>query len=281
MRNGTAPGIIRRKGAEGSLPVPLEEKIEILVVLCGDDNDRIRDTAFKTLQGWNSGELKELLASPSAPLPILDFAVGYLAPGRRDVQEGLLGNPQLPDDLRQWVQSLAARGDTEASLATPPSPSAAPSGEKGQDPARDTLLQRIGHMSTAEKIKCALTGNQEERLLLIRDSNKIVARAVLQSPKLSPQEIESVASMQNVTEDVLRLVATNRKFMKSYNVVRTLVNNPRAPLDVTMHLINHLNDRDLKSLSLNKNVPDVIRSLAVKLIRQKIESQKVKLTSKH
>ncbi len=262
--------------------MPLEEKIEILVALCGDDNDGIRDTAFRTLQGWNPGELKQLLADPSTPLLILDFAVGYLAPGRRDVQEGLLGNPQLPDDLREWVQGLAARGDAEASLAAAPSPGApAPAVEEGEDPARETLLQRIARMSTAEKIKCALTGNQEERLVLIRDSNKIVARAVLQSPKLSGQEIDSVASMTNVTEDVLRLVAKSRKFMKTYSVALALVNNPRAPLDVTLHLITRLNDRDLKALSLNKNVPDAIRGMAVKFIRQKIEAQKVKLPSKH
>ncbi len=262
----------------------LEEKIEILVALCGDDNDGIRDTAFKTLQGWNPGELKDVLAAPSTPLPVLDFAVGYLAPGRRDVQEGLLGNPQLPDDLREWVQGLAARGDSEASLAAAPSPGApAPAVQEGdpKDPSRETLLQRIARMSTAEKIKCALTGNQEERLVLIRDSNKIVSRAVLQSPKLSGQEIDSVASMTNVTEDVLRLVAKNRKFIKSYSVVLALVNNPRAPLDVTMHLITRLNDRDLKALSLNKNVPDVIRGMAVKFIRQKIEAQKVKIPTKH
>jgi hypothetical protein len=264
--------------------VPLEEKIEILVALCGDDNDSIRDTAFKTLQGWNPGELKQLLADPSTPLLVLDFAVGYLAPGRRDVQEGLLGNPQLPDDLREWVQGLAAHDDVEASLAAAPSPGGpAPAVEESdlKDPTRETLLQRISRMSTAEKIKCALTGNQEERLALIRDSNKIVARAVLQSPKLSSQEIDNIASMTNVTEDVLRLIAKNRRFLKSYSVVHSLLNNPRAPLDVTLPLITRLNDRDLKSLSLNKNVPDVIRGMAVKFIRQKVESQKVKLPTKH
>jgi hypothetical protein len=208
--------------------------------------------------------------------------VGYLAPGRREVQEGLLQNPHLPADLRERVQGLAARPDTEASLTGPlATTDTAATGAGPHDATRDTLLQRIAHMSTAEKIKAALTGDQEERMVLIRDSNKIVARAVLQSPKLSEQEIENIAGMTSVSEDVLRFVATKRRFMKNYAIVHTLVNNPRAPLDITLRLVNRLNDRDQKALSLNKNVAEVLRSLAVKMIRQKIEAQKIKLPGKH
>ncbi len=136
-------------------------------------------------------------------------------------------------------------------------------------------------MAVPEKIKLALAGSQEERLILIRDPNKLVARAVLQSPKLSDQEIENIASMKNVTEEVLRLVATNRKFMKSYQVVRTLVNNPRAPIDVTVPMINRLNERDQKSLTLNRNVPDVLRAMALKAVKQKEEAKKVKISTGH
>ncbi len=272
MRTGTAPEVIRRKGAEGSLPVALEEKIEILIFLCSDDDATIRDTAFKTLQSCSSDDIRPLLSNPATPLPILDFAVGYLVPGRADLQEALLQNSQLPGDLREWLQSLTIRPD---SFNTPPASPIPIIDEEGvRDATRETLLQRIARMSTAEKIKVALTGSQEERLLLIRDSNKVVARAVLQSPKLSDQEIESVASMKNVPEEVLRLIATNRKFMKSYPVVHALVNNPRAPLDATMHVVNRMNDRDLKGLSINKNVPDTLRTMALKLIKQKTDAHK-------
>ncbi len=137
-------------------------------------------------------------------------------------------------------------------------------------------------MPAAEKIKTALTGNQEERLLLIRDSNKLVARAVLQSPKLSDAETENIASMKNVTEEVLRLIAMNRKFMKSYSVVRQLINNPRTPIDVGLPLLNRLNERDLKGLMLNKNIAEVIRGMAQKMIKLKEEASKPKIkTGKH
>jgi len=146
---------------------------------------------------------------------------------------------------------------------------------------RETLIQKISRMTVQEKIKAALHGNLETRSILIRDANKIITRAVLQSPKISDTEAESYAAAKNVSEEVLRLIAANRKFMKTYVVVRALVNNPRAPIDVTLRLIPRISDRDLKGLSLNRNVPEVIRSMAVKIIRQKEEATKVKLPGRH
>ncbi len=149
-----------------------------------------------------------------------------------------------------------------------------------EDPKKMTLLQKINKMTPSEKIKAALTGNMEERLLLIRDSNKLVARAVLGSPKLTDQEIENIASMKNVTEEVLRLISMNRKFMRTYAVVRQLINNPRTPIDVGMSLLHRVNDRDMKALMLNKNIAEVVRGMALKMMKQKEEANKPKLPHK-
>jgi hypothetical protein len=224
-------------------------------------------------------ELVQVLANPAAPLEVLDFAANHLITGRPEIADALLSNIALPDDLREWVK-MTADLEREASLVAPtPAPlEAEPGTEKTQE--RETLLQRINRMTAAEKIKAALTGNQEERLLLIRDSNKIVARAVLQSPKLSDMEIENFASMKNVTEEVLRLIAVNRKFMKSYSVIRSLLNNPRTPIDVALPLLNRMNERDLKGLMINKNVAEVVRGMAQKMVKQKEEANKPKLPGK-
>jgi len=200
--------------------------------------------------------------------------------GRKEIGEALLRNVALPDDLRAWVQQTLGL-DQKKTLVAPQSglvEPGAPGGEKVQE--RETLLQRISRLSAAEKIGLALKGNQEERLLLIRDSNKLVARAVLQSPKLTDAEIEAYASMKSVTEEVLRLITMNRAFMKSYAVVRALVNNPRAPIDVALPLLNRLNERDLKGLMLNRNVAEVVRGMATKMVKQREEATKVKLPGK-
>ena len=122
-------------------------------------------------------------------------------------------------------------------------------------------------MKVAQRVKLALLGSREERSLLIRDSSRVVIRAVLASPKLSDSEAEGFASMKNVSQEVLRLISMSRKFMKRYIVVKNLVMNPRSPLDVTLPLLNRLIIQDLRSASNSKDIPDTLRKMANKLVK--------------
>jgi len=282
LRAGNAPLLIRRKAAEGNLPVSLGEKIEILVSLSLDPDEVTRSRAFTTLKNWNPTELNQVFSDPATPAPMLEFAVRHLISEREELAEVLAGNSALSDPLRRLIQNNAKESAGQSPESEPASTGDAEEEEASSlAPNRQTLFQKINHMTVAEKINTALMGSHEERTLLVRDSNKIVARAVLQSPKLSDQEAESIATMKNVPEEILRLIATNRKFIKSYGVARNLVSNPRTPIDVGLPLINRLNTRDLKELSLNRNVAEVIRSMAFKLVKQKEEANKPKNPHKH
>lgn len=138
------------------------------------------------------------------------------------------------------------------------------------EPARrQTLLQRISNLTVVQRIQLALKGGVEERRTLIRDPSKLVQRAVLQSPHLNEREVEGFASQTNVSEDILRRIASNRNFRKNYTIVRNLMNNPKTPLDVSLHMLAMLNAQDLKLLTTNKNIPETLRSMAVKLERQR------------
>jgi hypothetical protein len=134
---------------------------------------------------------------------------------------------------------------------------------------RQSLLQRMATMNIVQRIQLAVKGGREERMLLIRDPNKIVQRGVLQSPRLTDLEIENFAAMTNVSQEVLRIISKNRNFMKSYVVIKNLTKNPKSPLDVSLHLLPHLTPADLKQLAANKNVPETLRSTALKLQRQR------------
>jgi hypothetical protein len=223
-----------------------------------------------------------LLSDAATPWSVIDYLASYVVPGQQDLIAALLQNAGVPPDIVDWVkQAPPCRTDAPPPLlgAGPPAKDSAEGSKK--DPQRQTLLQRIGAMTPPEKIKTALTGNQEERLVLIHDSNKLVALAVLGSPKLSEAEVEAFAMMKNVTEEVLRHISTSRAFMKRYTVAVALVNNPRTPLDVTLPLINRLNERDLKNLSMNKNVPETLRTLGLKIYKQRKGPQHSKLPGKH
>jgi hypothetical protein len=139
---------------------------------------------------------------------------------------------------------------------------------------RQTLLQQIAKMNVSQRVQFAVKGGSEARRTLIRDSNKVVQRAVLQSPRLTDQEVEAFAAMANLTDEILRLIAANRVFRKNYTVVRNLVNNPKLPLDVSLHLLPMVNAVDLKKLTMNKNVPETLRTTAIKLQRQRAEFKK-------
>jgi hypothetical protein len=268
--------VVRRKACRGELPVSLQEKIEILVLLAVDRDEESRNSAFHTLESWVSEELQQVLSDSSTPVAVLEFVAYELAPGRKELGDALLRNPSLPGQLREWVEDTAAlfaeAESSESSEAPVPLQAAAEDGNSSPEQGpqkKETVLQRIHRMSTVRKIKAAITGSQEERMILIRDPNKLVSRAVLQSPKLSDHEAENYASMKDVSEETLRLIARSRKFMKSYAVVRALLNNPRTPIDVGLPLLHHINDRDLKGLGHNRNVSDVIRTMANKFIKRK------------
>jgi hypothetical protein len=139
---------------------------------------------------------------------------------------------------------------------------------------RQTLIERLTRMSVSERVQFAIKGGSEARRTLIRDSNKVVQRAVLQSPRLTDQEVEAFATMTSLTDEILRLIASNRKFRKNYSVVRNLLNNPKTPLDVSLHMLPMCNVMDLKKLTNNKNVPETLRTTAVKLQRTRAELKK-------
>jgi hypothetical protein len=139
---------------------------------------------------------------------------------------------------------------------------------------RGSALQKISKLGITGRIQLAMKGTKEERSLLIRDGTKIVALAVLESPKLTDGEVEKFANQKNVLEAVLRAITLKRRFMKQYAIVRNLTNNPRTPIDVSLGLIKHLLVTDLKNLAGNKEVSDTVRKMALRMFRQKLDVTK-------
>jgi hypothetical protein len=52
--------------------------------------------------------------------------------------------------------------------------------------------------------------------------------------------------------------------MKNYAVAAALARNPKTPVGVSMNLLSRLNDKDLRALSTNRNVAEVVRASARK-----------------
>ncbi len=129
-------------------------------------------------------------------------------------------------------------------------------------PERISLIMRIMRMNVKDRVKLGMKGDREARAVLIRDSNKLVAQAVIHNPRITDQEVEAIAAMRTVSDEVLRIIAMNRAWARSYPIIHNLARNPRTPLPTAMTVVARLYAKDLKTLSQNRNVPEAVRRQA-------------------
>lgn len=266
FRRGDAARDVRLLAAQGALSRVPHEQLALLVLLSDDEDAEVAQTAHATLRALPAPVLRAFLAGPSVPQEMKQFFAARGAP-----------DPSVPPQ---------AAPDPTPPVA--PSPSAAPAGPAaagGQDgpgpdddeddeddedgvagvgdKAAPTLLAGL---PIKKKIKLASKGTREQRAQLIRDPNKLVAAAVLSSPKLTDAEVEAFAKMQNVTEEVLRVIGMNRTWLKNYGVVLGLVKNAKTPAAISMQLLQRVNERDMKMLAVDRNVPESLRLAARKFM---------------
>jgi hypothetical protein len=137
--------------------------------------------------------------------------------------------------------------------------------EGDASPERISLIRRIMFMTVKDRVKLGLKGDREARGILIRDSNKIVATAVMHNPRLTDHEVENIASLRTVAEEVLRLIGMNHAWARSYPIIHNLARNPRTPMATAVHILPRIRTKDLKSISLNRNVSEAVRRQAYRL----------------
>ena len=137
--------------------------------------------------------------------------------------------------------------------------------EGDASPERISLIRRIMFMTVKDRVKLGIKGDREARGILIRDANKIVATAVIHNPRLTDNEVENIAAMRTVSDEVLRLVGANRAWARSYPIIHNLARNPRTPLATAISILPRIRTSDLKSIGLSRNVPEGVRRQAYRL----------------
>lgn len=180
-----------------------------------------------------------------------------------EVADADIDDSWLPAELLEelYEETIAQRAASMERIISETSGEAA--GEIA--PERIALIRRIILMNVKDRIKLGLKGDREARSILIRDSNKVVSTAVIRNPRVTEQEVEGIAAMRTVTDEVLRLIAMNRQWARSYTVIHNLARNPRTPLPTAMTLISRLRAKDLQSLTQNRNVSENVRRQAYRL----------------
>ncbi len=217
----------------------------------------------------NAQEIATEAGKPFQPLGGMYEFEGTAVEGTAPAEEHMAAGPVAPtaSEAASPVKAVPAAAPAKAPLH----PKKAVGGHEQE---RGSALQKIAKLDITGRIQLAMKGTKEDRSILIRDSTKLVALAVLESPKITDGEVEKIANQKNVLEAVLRRITMKRRFMKNYAVVRNLVANPRTPLDVSLGLMKNILTADLRNLSSNKEVSDTIRKLATKMFKQKTNTAK-------
>jgi hypothetical protein len=243
FRRGEVARDIRLLAAQGALAPRALEQLGLLVLLVGDHDPDIASAAEATLASIPRESLASFLARSDVPTEMRGFFA----------ERGI--EPAVTSGADSEAPLLDAAPDPE-----PP--------EESGDPEQDraSTLQRIAGMTVAQRMSLAMKGSREERAILIRDPNKIVGVAVLSSPKMTETEIESIAKMTSVSDELLRIIANTRAWVKNYGVTLALAKNPKTPVAISMNLLARLNERDLKVLSSDRNVAEIVRITARKKV---------------
>ena len=240
FKRGEAARDVRLLAAQGGLGVRAHDQLAILVLLLDDPDPEIRTTADATLNRIPSDVLSRFLGRSDIPIGIREFFA----------DRGIFpaGDAALDSE-----QPLVEAEHDDAFAAD-------------EDEDKDTVSQKIAAMSMPEKLKAATKGTKEMRAILVRDPNKLICAAVMSSPKLTEQEVEGIARMASVSDDVLRIIGANRAWMKNYKIASGLTRNPKTPLALSLHILHRINDRDLATLAVDRNVPEQLRIAAKKKI---------------
>jgi hypothetical protein len=131
------------------------------------------------------------------------------------------------------------------------------------------IYSMLKKMTIAERARLAQKANKSVRLLLVKDSNRLVARSVMRSPRLTESDVEQIAKTREVDEDVLRIISQNKLWMRKYSITKNLAFNPRTPLAVSMTLTKNLSNNDIKSGSRDHNIPAALRQFITKVAQKR------------
>ena len=288
----------------GSIPLAAEDKVELLAVLAADADPTFVERAKQALFSAPAAAVAAAVARADADARLFSYCAEHAA-STAGVADAMAKNPACPTaevarvalqltnpGIQALLDNMERFGSDEKLMAAVSrnananaeqkmllqelhkghltQAEVAAAAEAEPDPVkRETLTQRLAKMNVVQRLTLALKGGREERMFLIRDPNKLIQRCVLQSPRITDTEVELFASQTNVSQEVLRAISLSRLFMKNYTVAKNLCSNPKAPLDITLHLMNRLNATDLGKLCQNKNIPETLRSTAMKLHRKR------------
>jgi len=240
FKRGEVARDVRLLAAQGGFAPRADEQLSILVHLLDDPDPEVRSTADDTLNAIPVPALAAFLAKPDLSLDLREFFA----------DRGIFPDGDVVID---FDKALVDTGDDDPDL-------------EDETLDQESVVQKLQKMTFPQRLKAAVKGSKEIRMILVRDTNKMIAAAAMSSPKMTEQDVEGIAGMGSVSDDVLRMIAHKRAWMKNYKIVLRLCKNPKTPVAISMNLLQRLMEKDLVQMSTDRNVPEPLRIAARKKV---------------
>ena len=251
---GDVPREVRLLAAGGLVTAEGRDRLVLLAFLTTDADVGVAARARQTIAAIPSSALRLFLVRDEVPEELRTWYSPYVTAAPEGVADA---------DVAPVERRLASRDHLpvpdDVDMPVDADPAVVQAIEAAASNEEEEVHRLLTSLPVPDKIKIATLGRREQRSILVRDPNRIVSTAVLASPKLTDLEVENFARMQNVSEEVLRIIGTSRAWTKKYSVISALVKNPRTPTSVSLPLMTRLVERELKGLTVDRNVPESVR----------------------
>jgi hypothetical protein len=265
------------RGARGDIPLPAADFLTFLLFCCGSTDAELKGAAVKSIRALPVASIDDYLDSPDAHPRIIDLLarVRFTDPA---MVAKIATTPGVSIETLRFLEGKGALADA----SEPPPETVAEPRDEGPEEGEDvpeegseeteefrTKYQMAQAMGVSEKIKMALTGDKEWRSILFKDSNKLVNGAVIKNPRITDPEILFIAKSKIQNDEVVRLICSNKEWMKIYAVKKAMVENPKTPLPKALRFLMQLTEKDLASIAKSKNISSVISTNARKTLLNK------------
>lgn len=282
----------RLQAASGRVQLAPGDLVLLLYYLCHDPDQDVKRQAMATLRSLEPPLLAQILSDRGLHPQILDALV-QLHGRKKELAPLFTGHPALTEKAAAW---LAAQGVAPGAGAVPASPQkgapprhAVP--HKEHDPAGEeeapcpdedkpideeeyqSKYQMVQSMGVGDKIKMAMTGDKEWRTLLIKDTNKLVSGAAIKNPRITEAEVLAIAKSAVQNDEIMRVICTNKEWIKNPQIRKALVENNKTPLPYALRFVGTLTEKELSSLAKSKNVSTVIATQARRILLSKKDNR--------
>ena len=204
-----------------------------------------------------SSDVLEILIEDSSEPDIFD-EIARANKNRHEILELLYQHPNVPEQVKSFISGILQLTAHTSAVKSEV--------YRSKEFKTQNLLQRIQALSVGERLQLALKGGRETRSILVKDTNKEVMLSVLENQKITESEIELIARSRSVPEEAFRKISKNREWLKNYAIIFALVTNPKTPPGIAVTLVSSLKIKDLVILEKNKNVPELVRGAAKRLV---------------